>query len=85
MEQGRGEKALGEQLTGPAVAPPLCSLRLVSSRPLPHELVAGCQGDDAGEGEQQRGGAADAPPAEDDAQVRRVPGEEHLDERGESG
>lgn len=41
-------------------------------------LVADGDDNDGGEREEERGGGVDAPPAKDDAEVGRVPGEEHL-------
>lgn len=41
-------------------------------------LVAGADGHDGQQGEDQRCGAAHVPLAEDNAEVGRVPGEEHL-------
>ena len=65
------------ELTG-NLLPRLDSPRLVSARCLAYGFVGGGQGDDGEEGEDEAGGAADVPPSEDDAEVLRGPGEEHL-------
>ena len=42
------------------------------------EFVGHAEEDDAEEGEEERPGAADVPPWEDDTEVFGVPGEEHV-------
>ena len=42
------------------------------------EFVGHAEEDDAEEGEEERPGAADVPPWENDAEVFGVPGEEHV-------
>jgi hypothetical protein len=64
-----------------AASPPfkhLVRVRFVPPRRLAHCFVAGGQQDDADQGDDERGGAADVPAAEDDAEVGRVPSEQHL-------
>lgn len=51
---------------------------LVPSARAPYSFVCGGQRDDGEEREQQPRCAADVPPFEHDAEVCRVPGEEHL-------
>jgi len=55
-----------------------CGAAFVLPRDLAHELVAGGEEGNSEEGEEERGGAADVPGAEDDAEVSCVPCEEHL-------
>lgn len=51
---------------------------LVAPAHLAHDLVAGGQGSDGDEGENEREGGVDVPLAEDDAEVGGVPCEKHL-------
>lgn len=53
--------------------------RLVAARDRAQKFVANADENDGDEGEDERGVGADVPLAEDDAEVRRVPGEEHLE------
>jgi len=56
----------------------LRSPSLVSSRGGSYHFVECSQGYDAEEGEDEAGCCLDVPPAKDDAEIRGVPGEEHL-------
>ncbi len=69
---------MGEALTRPDNLLLLIDPGLVPPRPLAQGLVAGADGHDGQQGEDQRRCAAHVPLAEDDAEVRGVPGEEHL-------
>lgn len=51
---------------------------LVAAAHLAHELVAGGQGGDGDEGEDEREGGVYVPLTEDDAEVGGVPCEKHL-------
>lgn len=53
----------------------------VSSRYLADGFVASGHEDDGEEREDERGHAGDVPGGEDDAEIGRVPGEQHLFER----
>ncbi len=55
---------------------------LVASADLAYELVACGEGGDGEEGEEEGEGGVDVPLAEDDAEVRGVPCEEHLEVMG---
>lgn len=66
-----------EKLTRSSLLP-LVGPGLVAPGGLAQGLVADADGDDGQEGEDERRRAADVPALEDDAQVRRVPREEHL-------
>lgn len=52
--------------------------RFVAPAGFAHQLVASGEHDYADEGEEEGEGGGDVPLSEDDAQVCRVPGEEHL-------
>lgn len=53
--------------------------RLVTTRYRAQSLVANANQNNGDEGEDERCVGADMPLAEDDAEIGRVPGEEHLD------
>lgn len=52
--------------------------RFVAASERANRFVAGGDGDHAEQRDDEGEGGADVPPAEDDAQVGCVPGEEHL-------
>jgi len=68
---------MGEKLTGHG-GDALGEARLVGAGEGAQGLVAHGEEDDGEEGDDEGGGGADVPLAEDDAEVGRVPGEEHL-------
>lgn len=72
-----------QELTSQVITtpPPLkhsVRVSFVPPRRFAHSLVAGSEQDDADERDDQRECAADVPAAEHDAEVGRVPGEQHL-------
>jgi hypothetical protein len=56
----------------------LPSIRLIPPTRLPNRLISRRHQHNRKERHNQRAGARDAPPAENDAEIRRVPCEEHL-------
>lgn len=58
-----------------------CQGRLVTTRYRAQKLVANANEDNGDEGEDERRVGADVPLAEDDAEIGRVPSEEHLESR----
>lgn len=66
-----------EKLTGNLILP-LRNPVFVPSSCRSQSLVCGCDGDYSDEGEDKASVTANVPPAEDDAEVFGVPGEEHL-------
>ncbi len=56
-----------------------CAGCLKASAHVPHELVAGCEDDDADERHEEGEGRMDVPLRENDAQIGSVPSEQHLD------
>ncbi|KAI9640817.1 hypothetical protein NHQ30_010657 [Ciborinia camelliae] len=52
--------------------------RFIPTRQVANALVPGRDRDDRQQGNDERDRGSDVPPVEDDAEILRVPGEEHL-------
>lgn len=76
--RGKGERERAkERLTGGGFV--LATVEGVeATRQVAHPLVAGAEGDGQQQGDEEGQGPGNAGPAEDDAEVVGVPGEEHL-------
>lgn len=73
----RSDGICGTRLTRSSISP-LVYPGLVPPHALAESFIASYDGDDGEEGGDQAERRPDVPPLEDDAEVLRVPGEEHL-------
>lgn len=56
----------------------LCAAIIVPSAHFSNDLISSCEDCNSDEGDEEGESRGDMPPAEDDAQIRSIPSEQHL-------